>query len=271
MPFLISIKELLQKVLPPPIFRKIHMFVRQYVMPVLSKRVRIRKKYENIFIDRYGYRVISGPFEGMQYINRSTGSVFLLKMIGCYEATLHETISRIGKENYDTIIDIGCAEGYYLIGLGRMFSSASLVGFDTDKEALVMSQELATKNNIQNRLTLEKECTGEKLSKIITSNTLIVCDAEGFESIILDTNNNPDLRKVKTIIVEIHDHVVPNLKEKITNWYQDTHFIKELAYDNSNYSKYPFLSEIEDQQELEVLTEEREIKNQAVMVIERIA
>src|SRR6516164_10354166 len=60
--------------------------------------------------------VRSGPFEGLKYIKYSSGSPFLPKLLGNYEAVIGDWISdAIGKQ-YDVIIDLGCAEGYYVVG-----------------------------------------------------------------------------------------------------------------------------------------------------------
>jgi hypothetical protein len=41
------------------------------------------------------------------------------KWLGTYELELHSIIKGILRAEYNTIIDIGSAEGYYSVGLGK--------------------------------------------------------------------------------------------------------------------------------------------------------
>jgi hypothetical protein len=57
----------------------------------------------------------------MAYIPQAVGSALIPKLLGCYEAELHGVIACALNTTYDTIIDIGCAEGYYAVGLALHF------------------------------------------------------------------------------------------------------------------------------------------------------
>src|SRR5918997_1281919 len=67
--------------------------------------------------------VQAGPFRGMRYSPRLTASDTLLshtllpKLVGCYEVELHDTLAAVFKRKYRQVINIGCAEGYYAVGL----------------------------------------------------------------------------------------------------------------------------------------------------------
>lgn len=79
----------------------------------------------NISVPQFCYSILlkpyiySGPFRGMKYLRASTGSVILPKLIGTYENELHFVFNEIRGNNYDQFIDVGAAEGYYVVGLGK--------------------------------------------------------------------------------------------------------------------------------------------------------
>ncbi|MFQ3224327.1 MAG: hypothetical protein ACI8Z5_000575 [Lentimonas sp.] len=64
-------------------------------------------------------RVLNGRFKGMHYPQKaSVGSELDPKLLGSYESELVAIIHLILTQNDTTIIDIGCAEGYYAKGIG---------------------------------------------------------------------------------------------------------------------------------------------------------
>jgi len=41
------------------------------------------------------------------------------KILGCYEAEITPAVEEAISRNYRTMLDVGCAEGYYAVGLAR--------------------------------------------------------------------------------------------------------------------------------------------------------
>jgi hypothetical protein len=72
-------------------------------------------------------RVAGGPFQGLHYPHRrSVGSAPLPKLLGSYESELHAALEQLLTEEHETVVDIGCAEGYYAVGLGLRLSKAEI-------------------------------------------------------------------------------------------------------------------------------------------------
>jgi len=69
----------------------------------------------------------------MRYVPEAVGSSFLPKLVGSYEAELHGVIEELIGRDYRTIIDIGSAEGYYVVGLARRCPAARIYAFDMDR------------------------------------------------------------------------------------------------------------------------------------------
>lgn len=255
-------KYLYRKLLPQSI-RKWFFFVR-------NKKQRIRLKYSDILIKKYGYEVLNGPFKDMHYISQAVGSSYITKLIGCYEEPLHPFIEGIKKDAFDTIIDIGTAEGYYLIGLGRFFPDTNLIGYDVNPKALDLVKKLARANNLKNKLHLDSECTHEKLNEQITENTLLICDAEGFEKTILNPDLAPNLLRVKTMVIEMHDHKMPGVKQALTQAFKDSHSMEFVHLVQATASNYSFLQNEVAENHVNLLLKERTTEDQYTAVLRRL-
>ncbi len=267
MPFYVKIKQLLKKMLPESLF-KFTLKLWRLSFARFFNNNDISQKYNDLYLSKNKLVVNGGPFKGMVYIEESAGSVLLHKLIGYYEEILHTTIESVKKDNFDTIIDIGCAEGYYLIGLGINSPSTKLVGYDTDLRALDLSKKLYEKNNLTNPLLLETECTFAKLNEQISDKTLIICDAEGFEDYILDPTQAQQLKQVKKFIVETHEFAAPDVINNITNRFSATHNIQKITFKQADYTKYPFLYEITNKNHLYHLLRERGEQEQVWLIMD---
>jgi hypothetical protein len=83
-----------------------------------------------------GKVVLSGPFKGMKYPNlEAFGSCIYPKILGSYERELHDTLNSISNTRYSEIIDVGCAEGYYAVGLSLQHPEARVYAYDIDETA----------------------------------------------------------------------------------------------------------------------------------------
>lgn len=77
----------------------------------------------------YNEKIGLGPFAGMKYINKAHGSSLTPKIIGTYERELHPFIYEIADKQYDCIVDVGSAEGYYAVGLAYLYHKKRTVAF----------------------------------------------------------------------------------------------------------------------------------------------
>lgn len=100
--------------------------------------------------------VQSGPFKGMQYIRTSHGSSWHPKILGTYEKEVSHILENLEFNKYRKIIDVGCAEGYYLSGLALLTmknrASPEIIGYDLSENALAMARKLLAANQVQGRV-----------------------------------------------------------------------------------------------------------------------
>jgi lipopolysaccharide biosynthesis glycosyltransferase len=173
------------------------------------------------------YVVNSGPFIGLQYFQLySFGSSIFPKIVGIYERELHPIILETFKNNYTRIINIGCAEGYYLIGYARKFPTVEVIGVDSDNLALDFCKKMLELNGIQNRIQLLNKIDHDFFENpmFLNSKSLIICDCEGYERNLFSRFNATYLKNTD-ILIEIHDFVNDAISEQIFNIFHKSHEI----------------------------------------------
>jgi len=182
---------------------------------------------ESFFNDRIPDLVVRhGPFQGMRYPQaRSVGSRLVPKLIGSYEKEIHPFLDRICATPYTAIVDVGCAEGYYAIGLAMRISSARVYAFDTDTEAISLCRAMAELNGVSGRLVTGEFCSPETLASLdLGSRALIVSDCEGFEGKLFTRQTVGGLAD-HDVLVELHDFLDIELSSSIREVFAETHEI----------------------------------------------
>lgn len=190
---------------------------------------------------KYGFVVQSGPFQGMQYlpellVSKSVTHYALLpKILGCFEEPLHGPLAQVLGRNYSQVVNIGCSEGYYSVGLSLRLPDARVFAFDIDPEARYFCEQMARLNGVQDRIVVGGECTTKCLQALGSSRTLVVCDCEGCELGLLRPDLAPSLSGCD-FIVELHDCVDPRISEVVLSRFAHTHDVTVLNTSERNPS-----------------------------------
>lgn len=196
-----------------------------------EKNRKIREAEESKIIEEVfdnQYVVQNGHFKGMKYIKRSSGSALLPKILGSYEESIQSWIEEvIEKKKYENILDIGCAEGYYACGFAMRLPNSKITAYDIDEVARNNTAELINENNLNN-IEIKAECTHEELNSKSTLGTLVFCDIEGFEKILLDPIKVPNFKYVD-LIIETHDCFVPNITEELISRFYMSHTMRIIV------------------------------------------
>jgi hypothetical protein len=166
--------------------------------------------------------VLSGPFKGMRYIDRSTGSSYLPKIIGSYEDEIAQWIQEIKIKDYNTIIDVGCAEGYYAVGLSLLCPKSQVIAFDVNPLARELCEKLAKLNDVK----VEIGSLFDPSQFVVPNGgrVLLFVDVEGAELQLLDPKRYPWQRDVD-VIVEAHDNLFGygNNSQQIVERFRESH------------------------------------------------
>ncbi len=153
------------------------------------------------------YPVLHGPFQGLLYPSlQAVGSASLPKIVGSYEAELHSLLERLCETPYETLIDIGSAEGYYAVGLALRLKQTQVFAFEGNPQGRALCGEMAQTNGVADRVDLRGWCDPASLAELVETRKagLIVCDCEGGEYDLLKPGQIPRLRHFD-ILMELHE------------------------------------------------------------------
>jgi hypothetical protein len=169
------------------------------------------------------HRVKSGPFAGMLFKVTPTWGCITLKLLGVYEYWLHDLLRRLAlAKRFHRVIDLGCAEGYYAVGLTRLFKPQVSFAFDLSEASQVQTKALYQMNSLVG--TVGGKAGVAELSSCIESgaNTLVMADIEGDEANVLDPNLVSGLRQAD-IICELHESRKCEMQALLQQRFGDTH------------------------------------------------
>ncbi len=205
---------------------------------------------------RTGTTVSSGPFVGMRCCPDVAPDVWVPMVMGSFECELHPTLERLLAAPFATIVNIGCAEGYYAVGLAMRCPRAQIIAYDIDPAARENCVELAALNGVEGRVAIRGECTAHALSELPGQGVLIVCDCEGAEVDILDPAVAFQLRSA-TMLVELHDAVRAECTRTMLERFDASHDIEFIVARTRDVSHYHALGGLSRRQKLVVLDERR--------------
>lgn len=194
--------------------------------------------------------VAAGPFAGMKIVTDASwgDGIVIPKLFGCYEQELHSALSRAVGRSPGSVIDIGCAEGYYAVGLARLLPKARVIAFDTDPKAREICRAVASTNGVADRLRVEGECSPSKLASLVAAEgrKLLVVDCEGAERTLLTADVIRQMRNTD-VIVECHDFIQPGITNALTELFAGSHDVERIdqgGRDPNLYAPLRQLSEI---------------------------
>lgn len=199
----------------------------EFLSRVLTSAAVWRSKIWANTIVNLDTRIRTGPFAGMNYVVQSAEGALLPRMLGVYERELHGELAAFAEQPPETIVDIGCAEGYYAVGLARMMPQTTVHAFDIDATARRRCGLLAEANGVADRVHVGGEFTGADFARFAGSRTLIFIDAEGFEDDILRPDLYPALAGFD-LIVETHPGARPGVTDRLIERFSSTHDIKRI-------------------------------------------
>jgi hypothetical protein len=178
------------------------------------------------YLARHELTVVRGPFAGLEYPPElATGSGDLVaKLAGTYELELHDVMTHWIERGCECVVNIGAAEGYYAIGLARALPAAKVFAYDIDDDQRARSALLAAANGVEDRVELGEECTPAELQRLPRDGTVVLCDCEGCEIVLLDPARVPVLAHWE-LLVELHDFIDPTISDTIRARFESTHSV----------------------------------------------
>jgi precorrin-6B methylase 2 len=197
----------------------------------------------NTYIARQGTRIFSGPFAGMDYLTEAAEGALIPRLLGVYEAELHPYLAAFAASGLDCVIDVGCAEGYYAVGLARLMPGVTIYAHDIEEDAQAACREMARKNGVADRVIVGGEFPPDGFQAFAGRRVLVMVDAEGAEMEILQPEFSPALAGMN-IIVETHDVFREHALATMIERFSPTHDIVRLDQTPKVYAMPPWLQEL---------------------------
>lgn len=248
--------------------------LRRVLLPLVPAKWRRAARLERRLREQLGYRVQAGPFEGMQYVDRSFTSAYWPKLLGTYELELHDAIEAVVAARTDLVLVLGAAEGYYAVGLAKRLPDVRVVAWEANPEARAVARELARLNNVEGQVELRGIGEAGELERAATGARapLLIVDIDGAEAVLIDPEIVPALRR-STILVEVHDCFVPGSSALLGQRFQGSHRLLRVEARRRDVSDAPdlgvpraFLGALE-----QLLSERRPVGNDWLVMVPRQA
>lgn len=176
-----------------------------------------------------GSIVQGGPFAGLRYHENSVEGCYLPKVMGTYEAELFGVLRSLPARGYRKALNIGCADGYYAVGLARLLGQVPIWCCDIDPKAIAATRALAAANGVAERIGVNEVLfRPQDFSAHAGPGTLVFIDIEGAEDELL-SGPAPTALSTSDLIVEAHDCFIPGLSERLADRFAATHHVEVLS------------------------------------------
>jgi hypothetical protein len=195
----------------------------------LNNALRLLSKWrsvliQNTLLQQQGTVVMQGPLIGLDFLPQSAEGCHIAKLLGCYQQPLQPFIEQAIQKQYATILNIGCAEGYYAVGMAKRMPNTRVLAHDLNPKAQEICTALAQKNSVSDRVTSGGLFTPADFATHAGQDVLLMCDIEGAEREMLDPQVAPALKSMD-IIVESHECLIPGITQLLIDRFKATHSI----------------------------------------------
>jgi SAM-dependent methyltransferase len=209
----------------------------------LNNALRLLSKWrsvliQNTLLQQQGTVVMQGPLAGLDFLQQSAEGCHIAKLLGCYEQPLQPFIEAAIATNYPTILNVGCAEGYYAVGMAKRMPNTRVLAYDLNPRAQETCQALAEKNGVTERIQIGALFKPEDFAAYVDQKVLVLCDIEGAEKALLDPASAPALKGMD-IIVESHECLIPGITQLLTDRFKDSHQITLVQDDGQRQLHNP--------------------------------
>jgi hypothetical protein len=197
----------------------------------------------NTYVAHHGAVVYAGPFKGMQFQARTSEGAGLPRLLGLYEFELQPFVTRFMAEPFECVIDVGCADGYYAIGLARGMPQTVVHAYDINPDARIGCAALAEANGVADRVVVGELFKPERFAEFAGKRTLVIVDIEGAEADLLDPEASPALKGM-SLIVETHDCFRPGALKLLSERFAASHDIVRVDAGPRPFDLPPFFNSL---------------------------
>jgi hypothetical protein len=169
-------------------------------------------------------RIMNGPFEGLRAPSTGISPGYYAQLAGVYEGSLIPPIEAVVARQPQVMINAGAHWGYYALGLAMRCERSRVVAYEMDRSRADVFRKYRRLNDLEARVELRGVCTPDWLERdvAVSEGPFVIMDVEGTEDVLLDPVRVPGLRRAE-IIVELHEHLVPGVTERLRARFTESH------------------------------------------------
>lgn len=190
--------------------------------------------------------VQAGPFRGMHLLRETSWGAGEIcpKLLGYYEAELHAHMAEVRAKGFPLVVNVGCAEGYYAVGLARRMPESRVIAYDVSPAAQAVCRAAAQANGVAGRVEVRGLCTRETLQADLAGAgpAFLLVDCEGAELGLLDPVAVPGLAGCD-ILVECHDFLDRNITPALLSRFAATHDAERIE-EGARNPNHPLLRRV---------------------------
>jgi SAM-dependent methyltransferase len=155
-----------------------------------------------------------GPFAGLRYPPERLDDVDApaAKLLGTYESEL----AHIFQPRVARFVDVGCADGYYAVGMAR--NGARVVAYDIARSARELCSTLATFNRVS--VQVRGRFGRDEAEQV--GDALLLCDIEGAERTLFSRKIIDALRLAR-VVIEVHEDPTQALGTHLREAFSGSH------------------------------------------------
>jgi hypothetical protein len=147
-------------------------------------------------------------------------------LVGTYEAKLDAVFETLFTQTYERIVDVGCAEVFYAIGLVLKLPGCTVTAHDTDPRARNLCRDDDALNGVTAEVTIEGAVHANELATLVNGRrNLIICDCEGYEHSLFPAEHLPAYIR-STIVPETHDFIKVGVCDRLASFFRATNRVQ---------------------------------------------
>jgi hypothetical protein len=169
-----------------------------------------RRKTTDLVRKLHNDVIAYGAFSGMILSNSIWWGRFDFanKILGTYETQVIDKLVELARPGA-TFIDVGCADGFFAVGILRICDLEKAVCFEISQEGRDVTAENAKRNAVLDRIDIRGQADREEITHAaeLAAEAIVLCDIEGGEFSLFD---DALLTKLSgsSIIIELHPHLI---------------------------------------------------------------
>ncbi len=235
------IEQILKRMLPTRTFAQLKSTrARKYGLKVMRDNGLLG--ISSRVVEHCGTTVLRGPFAGLRFPAQVLLTIpCAQRIVGSYEKELHPVFQNLNKNmDYEAVVDIGSAEGYYAVGLALLLH-LPVFAFDVDPEQRRRCRKTAELNGVGSLLKMGTYCDRPTLCRLAHGKRcFVVSDCEGYEMELFDLEAAADLSH-SDVLIEIHETNQGGVYESISGAFMKTHLIHTYEATARKADEYPEL------------------------------